>query len=45
VGKFLHLIERIELVSGEMCVKFCVEFRGIERGKIYTFVRDDRVSW
>jgi hypothetical protein len=38
------MIERTELVSGEMCVTVCVVVRGIERGKIYTYDREDRVS-
>jgi hypothetical protein len=44
VGKLIHLIEGTELVIGEMCVTDCVVVRGIERGKIYTFVREDRVG-
>jgi hypothetical protein len=29
----IHLIERIELVSGETCIRVCIAVRGIERGK------------
>jgi hypothetical protein len=42
VGKRIHLIEGIELVRGEKCVTVCVVFSGIERGKVYTFDREDR---
>jgi hypothetical protein len=44
VGKFIHLIEGTELVRGEMCVKVCVVFSGMERGKVYTFDREFRFS-
>jgi hypothetical protein len=29
----IQLIERTELVSGEMCVTVCIAVRGIQRGK------------
>jgi hypothetical protein len=32
--KFIHLIERRELVSGETCVTVCISVRGIQRGRM-----------
>jgi hypothetical protein len=44
VVKFIHLIESSDLVRGVMCVTVFVVVRGIERGKVYTFDRENRVS-
>jgi hypothetical protein len=33
VLKFIHLIEKTELVGGETCVTVCIAVRGIQRGK------------
>jgi hypothetical protein len=34
VLKSINLIERAELVSGEMCVTVCIAVRGIQRGRM-----------
>jgi hypothetical protein len=34
VLKFIHLIEREKLISGEMCVTICIVVRGIQGGRV-----------
>jgi hypothetical protein len=41
VLKFIHLIERTELVSGETCVTVCIAVRGIERGRMMYRQREE----
>jgi hypothetical protein len=40
VLKFIHLIERTELVSGETSVTICIAVRGIQREKMIETMKE-----
>jgi hypothetical protein len=39
----IHLTERTELVSGEICVTVCIVVRGIQRGRMMYRQREECV--